>query len=80
MSKVGKSSESTGKLSELSRVVCEVLYRFNKSKMTDLLSYPQFSYLLKKFLSIPNLLKFIGERSPQNYISRYVELFHFSCI
>jgi hypothetical protein len=31
--------------------------------MTDLLAYPEFSYLLKKFLSIPDLLDFIGERS-----------------
>ena len=31
--------------------------------MSTLLSYPQFSYILKKFLSIENLLDFIGEKS-----------------
>lgn len=29
--------ESNLRLQELSRIVCEVLYRFNKSKMNDLL-------------------------------------------
>ena len=51
------------KLVQLSSIVKDVLYRFNKSKMSDLLSYPQFSYILKKFLNIPNLLEFIGEKS-----------------
>ena len=51
------------KLTQLSMIVKEVLYRFNKSKMNDLLVYPQFSYILKRFLSIPNLLEFIGEKS-----------------
>lgn len=55
--------ESNLRLQELSRIVCEVLYRFNKSKMNDLLWYPQFSYILKKFLGIPDLLNFIGEKS-----------------
>lgn len=55
------------KLAQLSMTVKEVLYRFNKSKMNDLLAYPQFSFILKRFLSIPNLLEFIGEKtsSPQ---------------
>lgn len=55
------------KLAQLSFTVKEVLYRFNKSKMNDLLAYPQFSFILKRFLSIPNLLEFIGEKtaSPQ---------------
>ena len=51
------------KLAQLSMTVKEVLYRFNKSKMNDLLAYPQFSFILKRFLSIPNLLEFIGEKS-----------------
>lgn len=55
--------EANSKLVELSKVVGEVLYRFNKSKMTELLLYPEFSFLLKKFLTIPNLIEFIGERS-----------------
>lgn len=61
--KLPSGMESNSRLMELSNIVCEVLYRFNKSKMNDLLSYPQFSFILKKFLSIPNLLEFIGEKS-----------------
>ena len=50
------------KLTELSSLVKNVFYGFNKSKMSDLLSYPQFSFMLKKFLSISQLTKFIGEK------------------
>ena len=35
--KLPSALESHARLSELSRTVCEVLYRFNKSKMNDLL-------------------------------------------
>ena len=52
-----------GRLRELSKTVCEVLYKFNKTKMNNLLLYPQFSYMLKKFLSIDDLIGFIGEKS-----------------
>jgi hypothetical protein len=31
--------------------------------MNELLWYPQFAFMLKYFLSIPNLLEFIGEKS-----------------
>lgn len=51
------------KLQELSQTVCEVLYRFNKSKMNALLSFPQFSYILKQFLGIDDLFEFIGDKS-----------------
>jgi len=65
--------ESNARLLELSKVVCEVLYRFNKSKMNDLLLYPQFSYMLKKFLTIPNLFEFIGERSTSPQAAQNLE-------
>lgn len=55
--------EGNKKLVELSKVVGEVLYRFNKPKMADLLSYPQFCFLLKNFLSMPDLIEFIGDKS-----------------
>ena len=61
--KLEENPRVDSKLVQLSSIVKDVLYRFNKSKMSDLLSYPQFSYILKKFLSIPNLLEFIGEKS-----------------
>ena len=48
--KLPSSLESNKKLLELSKVVGEVLYKFNKPKMADLLSYPQFCFLLKNFL------------------------------
>lgn len=65
--KLPPTLSSNSKLVDLSKTVCEVLYRFNKSKMNDLLSYPQFSYLLHKFLSMPDAFEYIGERtnSPQ---------------
>lgn len=61
--KLPQALESNSKLQELSRTVCEVLYRFSKSKMNDLLSYPQFTYILKFFLSKPDLIEFIGDKS-----------------
>jgi hypothetical protein len=61
--KLPHSLEGNSKLQELSRTVCEVLYRFSKSKMNDLLSYPQFTYILKSFLSKPDLIEFIGDKS-----------------
>ena len=50
------------KLAELSLLAKNALYGFNKSKMSDLLSYPQFSFMLKKFLSISQLTEFIGKK------------------
>ena len=50
------------KLAELSSLVKNVFYGFNKSKMSDLLSYPQFSFMLKKFLSISQLTEFIMQK------------------
>ena len=50
------------KLAELSSLVKNVFYGFNKSKMSDLLSYPQLSFILKKFLNISQLTEFIGEK------------------
>jgi len=61
--KIPESLENNERLMELSKTVSEVLYRFNKSKMTHLLLYQEFSFLLKKFLSIDNLLEFIGDKS-----------------
>lgn len=61
--KLPEALDNNERLQELSRAVCEVLYRFNKSKMNSLLCYPQFSFMLKKFLSIPDLIDFIGEKS-----------------
>mmetsp|Transcript_18181 Transcript_18181/g.20356 ORF Transcript_18181/g.20356 Transcript_18181/m.20356 type:complete len:144 (-) Transcript_18181:96-527(-) len=61
--KIPEYLESNDKLMELSKTVVEVLYRFNKSKMNSLLCYPQFSFLLKKFLTIDGLIDFIGEKS-----------------
>ena len=61
--KVDGNVRADSKLIQLSSIVKDVLYRFNKSKMNDLLSYPQFSFILKKFLNIPNLLEFIGDKS-----------------
>ena len=61
--KLPEALDSHTRLQELSRTVCEVLYRFNKSKMNALLSYPQFSFILKQFLTIDNLFEFIGDKS-----------------
>lgn len=61
--KLPSALENNTRLQELSRTVCEVLYRFNKSKMNELLWYPQFAYILKKFLNMPDILEFIGEKS-----------------
>ena len=55
------------KLAELSSLVKNVLYGFNKSKISDLLSYPQFSFILKKFLSFPNIIEFIREKYSHQY-------------
>lgn len=61
--KLPEALDNNERLQELSKAVCEVLYRFNKSKMNSLLRYPQFAYMLKNFLSIPDLIEFIGEKS-----------------
>eukprot|EP00344_Euplotes_crassus_P007970 CAMPEP_0196995664 /NCGR_PEP_ID=MMETSP1380-20130617/1742_1 /TAXON_ID=5936 /ORGANISM="Euplotes crassus, Strain CT5" /LENGTH=174 /DNA_ID=CAMNT_0042411411 /DNA_START=566 /DNA_END=1090 /DNA_ORIENTATION=- len=61
--KIPEEADGNERLQELSRTVGDVLYKFNKTKMNSLLVYPQFSYLLSKFLSIDDLLGFIGNKS-----------------
>lgn len=61
--KLPSQVDNNPRLSELSKVVGEVLYRFNKSKMSELVLYPQFSFLLKRFLTIPDVLEYIGEKT-----------------
>lgn len=61
--KIPEEADGSERLQELSKTVGDVLYKFNKTKMNSLLVYPQFSYLLNKFLSIDDLLGFIGNKS-----------------
>jgi len=41
--------------------------------MSTLLCYPQFSYMLKNFLSIDDLLEFIGEKSASPQATQNLE-------
>lgn len=71
--KIPEGLAGNGRLKELSKTVCEVLYKFNKTKMNNLLLYPQFSYMLKKFLSIDDLIGFIGEKSTSPQATQNLE-------
>ena len=52
------------KLEELYFLVKRVLYRheYGDLDVSVILSYPQFSFILKEFLSIPNIIEFLLER------------------